>query len=1084
MQHLQLIWGSTNCMPASAPEGTLMAESGTLISEDAGAAAGACKPRLDMCNEKASMNAFTYCVWNAPFSGSACRGGCCFSSGKCASSSCAISGMGRDVANMICYGANNGVGFGGNSNCAGLACKLATPGCTTDAFGGNCVGTVAPFGPKDAISAESLKYIGAPCLDATPSDTTLDAAGAQASGEEGIYMGKLWTICDCTEGGTGLPEPAARLLNLTTTRISNFTKNEVLAAFSTLLPQKNVTDEAALEGKSKVVTLLPSFADMFKLPALSSISLPNLIGSLSGPKGAAKNASLPLPKLPDLPGLLTQIKPPQAADEQSAATQPVLNFESGSLPNGTEAASDMVETPGFAPEKPVRTLGSLFSRFTKPKEESNSDGSSTFTPGSTEADQAASTKVRPMTLGALLGGLRRAGPDNSTTAPAPAAAHAGNSTKKLDLSPIGALITKFINGPPPPAQPAAATSTAAPAVSANTAAASPAANGSVPAAAQALPAPSQSAPSAASPVSSQPANTPASTGQASAGSKGPAALDAVPKGKIVITPTAAPPAASEPVTPAASPEPGAAVADPNYIAGDPKNRPLTLAERLRAKKLADKAAKAAGNSGDTSSSTAPPAAEAPAPVRPVRKSGFSANIDLPHLPRAWEEPVTFGGIELGALMNTIGYLTQLLSDRGAGANPDDIAQVTALLTQLQQLPGGLASLPPDVSQALMVLAAEMGRVTAEQSAAQTPAEAPSTANAPAAAPSTAESEKQPAQPTEPSAQPVTAAVASQPATAEPAAVAAAAQPEPAAAVTSAAVPAAATTASKPPGAASAANSPAPPAATVTTAAVPAAVATAAKPTAAADTTVAKPAAAATVTTAAQPAATVATAAKPTAVTAAAKPAAAATVATAAQSAAAVAAAAKPKAPEATAAKPAATAAATVATAAQPAVAVAAAAKPTAAEATAEKLAAAATVATAAQPAAAATAAAKPEAAEATAAKPAAAVPAVKTAANPVPAAVTTLAQPAAAVATAGKPTTAAVATAAHPAASTAAKPTAADAAQPSVTKPTGAPQPATAAPAATAPAVLDRGVQDHRHVEPSAVPSSSGSSRVPSSSQH
>jgi len=909
-----------------------MAESGTLISEDAGAAAGACKPRLDMCNEKASMNAFTYCVWNAPFSGSACRGGCCFSSGKCASSSCAISGMGRDVANMICYGANNGVGFGGNSNCAGLACKLATPGCTTDAFGGNCVGTVVPFGSKDAISAESLKLIGAPCLDATPSDTTLDAAGAPASGEEGIYMGKLWTICDCTEGGTGLMEPAARLLNLTTTRISNFTKNEVLAAFSTLLPQKNLTDEAAPEGKSKVVTLLPSFADMFKLPALSGISLPNLIGSLSGPKGAAKNSSLPLPKLPDLAGLLTQIKPPQAAEEPSAATQPALNFESGSLPNGTEAAADMVETPGFAPEKPVRTLGSLFSRFSKPKDQSNSDGSSTFTPGSTAADQSASTKVKPMTLGALLGGLRRAGPDNSTTAPTPASATAGNSTKKLDLSPIGALITKFINGPPPPAQPAAATTTATPAVSANAAAASPAANGSVPAATQAsaAPTPGQPAPAAASPVSSQPANT------------GPAALDGGPKGKVVLTPAAATPATPEPATPAASPEPGAAMADPNYIPGDPKNRPPTLAERIRAKKLADKAAKAAGNSTE-SPSTPPPPVEAPAPVRKPM-SGFSANVDLPHLPREWEQPATIGGVDLGALLNTIGYLTQLLSHRGAGANPDDIAQVTALLTQLQQLPGGLASLPPDVSQALMVLAAEMSRVTAEQSAAQTPAEAPSTAEAPAAAPTTADSEKRSAEPTEPSAQPVTTAVASQPATAEPAAVASAAQPvtaataaQPAAAETTAAVPAAAaTTAAKPAVAASAANSPAQPAATATTAPVPAAVATA-KPTAAADTTAAKPAAAATVPTAAKPTAIVAKGHGLRRATAAAKPAAATTVATAAQPAAAAAAAAKPKAAEATTQEPAAAAVSTAAkpaatTATQPAAAVATAAHPAAATA--------------------------------------------------------------------------------------------------------------------------------------------------------
>lgn len=455
LQHLQLVWGSTKCTKVAtqaAAEAALVPEAGTL-SEGAPVPAtgpGACKPRVDMCNEKASMNAFTYCVWNAPFSGPNCRGGCCFSSGKCASSSCAISGMGRDVPNMICYGVNSGVGFGGNSNCGGLACKLATPGCTTDAFGGNCVGTVVAFGSKEAVHPESLKFVGAPCLDATPSDTTLDRTGAPASGEEGVYMGKLWTVCDCAEGGTGLPEPASRLLNLTTSRISNFTKNEVLAAFSTFLPHKNVTDEA--NGKDKVVTLLPSFADIIKFPALSSIDLPSILGDLTGAKGGKDGQPVAAPKLPDLSGLLGRMKPADGQQQTAAAALQggTLNPESGSLPNGTK-----VELMGAgaspAPEKPPRTLGSLLSRFTKPKNDSaHLAGNSSTAPGAsnqTEADKASSTKVKPMTLGSLFGGLRRAGPDNSTAAPTAAQAPAGNSTRKLDLSPIGALINKFINGP-------------------------------------------------------------------------------------------------------------------------------------------------------------------------------------------------------------------------------------------------------------------------------------------------------------------------------------------------------------------------------------------------------------------------------------------------------------------------------------------------------------------------------------------------------------------------------------------------------------------------------------------------------------
>lgn len=219
MQQLQFVWGTSRC-PASE---VLSMETGSFTVDQPASAKRAintdptkCAVKRDMCDEDASMNQFSYCVWNKPYAKSACRGGCCISSGKCASSSCAISGIGRDVANMICYGTNNGFGFGGSNACAGLACKLEVAGCTTDAFGGNCVGSVVAFGEESAVYAESRRYIGAPCLDATPSDTTLDAAGSPA-GIKGIYMGKLWTICDCSDEPGQITSPAAMLLNLTTT---------------------------------------------------------------------------------------------------------------------------------------------------------------------------------------------------------------------------------------------------------------------------------------------------------------------------------------------------------------------------------------------------------------------------------------------------------------------------------------------------------------------------------------------------------------------------------------------------------------------------------------------------------------------------------------------------------------------------------------------------------------------------------------------------------------------------------------------------------------------------------------------------
>lgn len=719
---MQLVWGSTKCTKVAtqaAAEAALVPEAGTL-SEGAPVPAtgpGACKPRVDMCNEKASMNAFTYCVWNAPFSGPNCRGGCCFSSGKCASSSCAISGMGRDVPNMICYGVNSGVGFGGNSNCGGLACKLATPGCTTDAFGGNCVGTVVAFGSKEAVHPESLKFVGAPCLDATPSDTTLDRTGAPASGEEGVYMGKLWTVCDCAEGGTGLPEPASRLLNLTTSRISNFTKNEVLAAFSTFLPHKNVTDEA--NGKDKVVTLLPSFADIIKFPALSSIDLPSILGDLTGAKGGKDGQPVAAPKLPDLSGLLGRMKPADGQQQTAAAALQggTLNPESGSLPNGTK-----VELMGAgaspAPEKPPRTLGSLLSRFTKPKNDSaHLAGNSSTAPGAsnqTEADKASSTKVKPMTLGSLFGGLRRAGPDNSTAAPTAAQAPAGNSTRKLDLSPIGALINKFINGPQaaPPAAPA-------------TSAATTAANGTQPAV-QSVPAPVQQQPATAAkiqavPQPSQPAAAATPAASPAPRAPGPATLTVPKSGKLqyVAPSVSAPP-----------PDLDLAPISAGHTPGDPNDRPKTLAERLREKKAQQGATKTVDIKDGV---VAPPPSEAPVPAPQVRKSGFSANVpglNLPPVRRPTDDPVWVAtGMETPTLMLNLKALTNALQS-GAGAGAEDLMQFGALLGQLQQVPGGLGALPADVSTALMTLAAEVNRVTSGGAPAAAPA-APAAAAQPA-----------------------------------------------------------------------------------------------------------------------------------------------------------------------------------------------------------------------------------------------------------------------------------------------------------------------------------------------------------------
>ncbi|WIA36109.1 hypothetical protein OEZ86_007459 [Tetradesmus obliquus] len=323
LQQLQFVWGTSQC-PSTAE--LLMMETGSLTVDQPGRAAvnavnddpSVCAPKPEMCNEKASMNSFSYCVWNAPFGRPSCKGGCCFSSGKCASSSCAISGVGRDVANMICYGTNAGFGFGGSNLCAGLACKLAVPGCTTDAFGGNCVGTVVAFGDKSTLNPASQKYIGAPCLDATPSDTTLDEQGNPA-GISGVYMGKLWTICDCAGNPGMLETPAHMLVNLTATSIGNLTKNDVLLAISQVLPKVNLSE--ALNA-TRTTELFPSFTEMFKMPEMPSIQLPSFL--THGSNSSDESIQIKLPDLGQLLGRFTGFSRTFSAVDQIVSTPGML----------------------------------------------------------------------------------------------------------------------------------------------------------------------------------------------------------------------------------------------------------------------------------------------------------------------------------------------------------------------------------------------------------------------------------------------------------------------------------------------------------------------------------------------------------------------------------------------------------------------------------------------------------------------------------------------------------------------------------------------------------------------------------------
>lgn len=247
---------------------------------------------LDQCAPEASSTSTAYCPVLAPFTSAACLGGCCVSSGKCTSSSCAISGLGKEVPNTICYGLNPAIAIGASPNCRGLACKLAVPGCTSDLLGGSCVGTVVDLSGKAAADNPSgAALVGYPCLDVTPSDKTLTADGKLSL--SGGYVAKLWSICDCaapaTIGHTNIPVPRLGKLNLT----------DIKSLVDVLKPGLGLAGGAS-NGSHPLASIMEAVKS--KIPALivpdgaNAVNLTNalgFLGSLVGKGAAAINEAGP-----------------------------------------------------------------------------------------------------------------------------------------------------------------------------------------------------------------------------------------------------------------------------------------------------------------------------------------------------------------------------------------------------------------------------------------------------------------------------------------------------------------------------------------------------------------------------------------------------------------------------------------------------------------------------------------------------------------------------------------------------------------------------------------------------------------------
>uniref|UniRef100_A0A383V773 Uncharacterized protein n=1 Tax=Tetradesmus obliquus TaxID=3088 RepID=A0A383V773_TETOB len=130
-------------------------------------------------------------------------GGNC-ANGTCATSSCMLNGMGKDVATMMCFGTNlmpNPLLDATLGNpCTNLACKLDRPNCTTTNFGldGFCTGKVVSMGATAKLHASGKSFLGYPCIEHRGPVLDLVPLGDYTA--RGVYMAKAWKVCDCISG--------------------------------------------------------------------------------------------------------------------------------------------------------------------------------------------------------------------------------------------------------------------------------------------------------------------------------------------------------------------------------------------------------------------------------------------------------------------------------------------------------------------------------------------------------------------------------------------------------------------------------------------------------------------------------------------------------------------------------------------------------------------------------------------------------------------------------------------------------------------------------------------------------------------
>uniref|UniRef100_A0A383V765 Uncharacterized protein n=1 Tax=Tetradesmus obliquus TaxID=3088 RepID=A0A383V765_TETOB len=245
--------------------------------------------------------------------------------GAVPTASCTLSGLGKEVPLLSCFGTNllptAAAGAAESlSPCANLACKLAKEGCeSSGAFGVGsfCTGKVVSMGATAKLHALGTSYLGYPCIELKDIKAGLlaGAAAAAAAGPAGDYsakgafVAKSWKVCDCAAGGVTaqasqdksgnitikLPEVPLPRVTITTFPVDIKPPNFTLPAFS---PKAlNFSLPASLAALAKIANFTAldlDFSDLnFTLPSLPTLQFSNASATLGSHLPVALLASLP-----------------------------------------------------------------------------------------------------------------------------------------------------------------------------------------------------------------------------------------------------------------------------------------------------------------------------------------------------------------------------------------------------------------------------------------------------------------------------------------------------------------------------------------------------------------------------------------------------------------------------------------------------------------------------------------------------------------------------------------------------------------------------------------------------------------------